>query len=138
MRDSRFIRILLTLFFLLAASYALYEAQGLLYGPSITIQYAATSSPTAFTSIKGRAERISELRLNGNTISVTEGGEFDEPYLLADGSNHLILEARDARGRTTSATLDIVYETLAAAPAPSLAPTVPTSSPATTSPSGSF
>lgn len=108
-RDSRFIRLLLTFFFLLAGGYALYEAQGLLYGPAIILEYAATSSESAFTSIKGRAERISELRLNGNTISVTEDGRFDEPYLLADGSNRILLEARDARGRTTSATLDIVY-----------------------------
>lgn len=131
MRDSRFIRILLTLFFLLAAGYALYEAQGLLYGPSITIHHVSTSSPTAFTSIKGRAERISELRLNGATISVTENGEFDEPYLLADGSNRLILEARDARGRTTSATLDIVYHE----PADARVPAAATSSPATSTPS---
>lgn len=135
-RDSRFIRLLLTLFFLLAGGYALYEAQGLVYGPSIELEHVATSSDTAFTSIKGHAERISELRLNGNTISVTEDGEFDEPYLLADGSNRIILEARDARGRTTSATLDIVYR----APEGSSTPSAPraTSSPATSTPSESL
>ncbi|MBL8158322.1 hypothetical protein JNK62_02210 [bacterium] len=132
-RDSRFIRLLLTLFFLLAGGYALYEAQGLVYGPSIELEHTATSSDTAFTSIKGHVERISELRLNGNTISVTEDGEFDEPYLLADGSNRIILEARDARGRTTSATLDIVYR----APEGSYVPGAShaTSSPATSTPS---
>lgn len=135
-RDSRFIRLLLTLFFLLAGGYALYEAQGLVYGPSIELEHVATSSDTAFTSIRGHAERISELRLNGNTISVTEDGEFDEPYLLADGSNRIILEARDARGRTTSATLDIVYH----APEGSSSLTAPraTSSPATSTPSSTL
>ena len=67
------------------------------------------TSHEAFTSIHGRAERITELRLNGKPISVTENGEFDEPYLLAHGSNRLILEARDARGRKTTKILDIVY-----------------------------
>lgn len=135
-RDSRFIRLLLTLFFLLAAGYALYEAQGLLYGPSITLSENAPSSLTAFTVIKGRAERISELRLNGNIISVTESGEFNEPYLLADGSNRVVLEARDARGRTASKTLDIVYyappheEPDASEPKGQIDPTA-TSSPAT-------
>jgi hypothetical protein len=134
-RDSRFIRLVLTLFFLLAGGYALYEAQGLLYGPSISLEHIATSSESAFTSIKGRAERISELRLNGNTISVTESGEFDEPYLLADGSNRIILEARDARGRTTSATVDIVYhEPEGALPLNAIPPSSATSSPATTTP----
>ena len=58
---------------------------------------------------KARAERITELKLNGKPISVTENGDFEEPYLLAEGSNHLILEARDARGRTTQKMLEIVY-----------------------------
>lgn len=134
-RDSRFIRLILTLFFLLAGGYAIYEAQGLLYGPSISLEHVATSSESAFTSIKGRAERISELRLNGNTISVTESGEFDEPYLLADGSNRIILEARDARGRTTSATVDIVYHEPEDVRAPDAAlPSSTTSSPTTTTP----
>lgn len=137
-RDSRFIRLLLILFFLLAGGYALYEAQGLVYGPVIRLEYAATSSGSAFTSIKGHAERISELRLNGNTISVTEEGAFDEPYLLADGSNRIILEARDARGRTTSATLDIVYHAPEGAQAAAPTSSRATSSPATTTPAGSL
>lgn len=132
-RDSRFIRLLLILFFVLAAGYAAYEAQGLLYGPRIRLENETFASYTSFVSIKGRAERISELRINGKTVSVTENGEFDEPYLLAEGSNHIILEARDARGRTTIETLDIVYiipeqpESL-----PSFPPITATSSPSTT------
>ena len=110
-RDSRFIRLILLIFFLLAAGYAAYEAQGLLYGPEIHLAEASRASPQALTSIRGTAERITELRLNGKTISVTEDGAFDEPYLLAPGSNRIILEARDARGRTTTETLDIVYLT---------------------------
>jgi hypothetical protein len=61
--------------------------------------------------ITGRAERIVELRLNGKPIPVTEEGAFEEPFLLSPGTNHLILilEARDARGRETKRTLDILF-----------------------------
>ncbi len=108
-RDSRFIRIILTLFFILAIAYAIYEAQGILYGPVIDIPSGTVTVHEAFTSIRGHAERISELRLDGKSINVTESGEFDEPYLLAAGSNRILLEARDAHGRTVTKTLDIIY-----------------------------
>ena len=108
-RDSRIIRIVLALFFVILFAYATYEAQGLFFGPMISVPNEALTVDTPYTVIKGRAERITELRLNGKAIPITENGEFEEPYLLAEGSNHLILEARDARGRTTKKTLDITY-----------------------------
>ena len=108
-RDSRFVRILLILFFTLLISYAVYEAQGLLFGPIIDVPDQAITVSDPYTVIRGRAQHITELRLNGKTISVTENGEFEEPYLLAEGSNHLILDARDARGRTARKTIDIIY-----------------------------
>ena len=108
-RDSRIIRITLILFFVLLVGYAIYEAQGIFYGPVIDVPSAAITVSDPYTIIKGRAERITELRLNGTTISVTENGEFEEPYLLAEGSNRLFLDARDARGRTARKTIDIVY-----------------------------
>ncbi len=122
-RDSRFIRIILVLFFFLAIGYALYEARGLLYGPAIHLEEASFTSREQLTTIHGSAERISELRLNGNPINVTEGGEFNESFLLASGSNRLILEARDTRGRTTTKTLDIVYIPSQTAPIPVPTPT---------------
>ena len=108
-RDSRFVRIILVLFFLVVLGYALFEAQGMLYGPVIDVPSQAITVSDPYTIIKGRAERITELRLNGKTIPVTENGEFEEPYLLAEGSNRLFLDARDARGRTARKTIDIVY-----------------------------
>ena len=108
-RDSRFVRIILVLFFLLLLGYALYEAQGILYGPVIDVPSQAITVSDPYTIIKGRAQRITELRLNGKTIPVTENGDFEEPYLLAEGSNRLFLDARDARGRTARKVLDIVY-----------------------------
>ncbi len=108
-RDSRIVRAILFLFFVILIGYALFEAQGILYGPSIELQDKAESPDQQLVHIRGKAERITELRLNGATISVTEGGDFDEPYLLAPGSNRIILEARDARGRSAVQALDYIY-----------------------------
>lgn len=108
-RDSRFVRLILVIFFTLALLYAVYEARGMLYGPAIRLSQEQPVAHEAFTSIKGRAERITELRLNGKTIQVTENGDFNEPFLLAPGVNRVILEANDARGREAKKTVDIVY-----------------------------
>lgn len=109
-RDSKLVRILLATFFALLILYALYEAWGMLYGPSIEVPEGEITVYAPYTLITGRAERITELRLNGKPIPVTASGDFEEPYLLAEGSNHLILEAEDARGRTARETLVIYYE----------------------------
>jgi len=119
-RDSKLIRISLLVFFALLLAYALYEGWGLISGPAIHVPTSSITTHEQYTLIRGRAERITELRLNGTTISVTESGEFQEPYLLAEGSNRLVLEARDARGRIARETLDIIYipEEVPASPSP--------------------
>ncbi len=102
-------RLVLILFFVTLLSYAAYEAQGIFFGPVINIPTTLLTVDESATLIRGQVERITELRLNGKTIPVTENGSFEELYLLAPGSNRLILQARDARGRSTQKTLDIVY-----------------------------
>lgn len=108
-RDSRLVRILLSVFFILLICYALYEARGILSGPAITVPEDAIHVREQSTVIRGQAKRITELRLNGKQIPVTEGGEFEETFLLAPGSNYFYLEARNARGRTAEETLVIIY-----------------------------
>ena len=108
-RDSRIIRIILFVFFVILIGYGIFEAQGILYGPVISVPSGSLTASDQFTVIKGRAERITELRLNGKPVNVTENGEFEEPYLLAPGSNRIILEAKDARGRSATRIMDILY-----------------------------
>lgn len=108
-RESRFVRIALWCFFLLALLYAFYEARGMLRGPAIEVPDTIVLAESEFITIQGQAERISELRMNGERISVTEEGFFAEPYVLARGVNRIVLEARDARGRDTRQVMEIVY-----------------------------
>lgn len=108
-RDSHLLRTILITFFLLLLGYAAYEARGILYGPAIEVPHESIVVTDPYAVIRGNAERITELRLNGKPIPVTEEGAFEEPFLLALGTNYLILEARDARGRTTQETITIIY-----------------------------
>lgn len=109
-RESRLNRFLLGAFFLVVIGYGLIKAESVFFGPVIHVPEEALVVHDSYILITGRAERISELRLNGTPIPVTEAGEFEEPYLLAEGSNRIILEARDGRERTAMEALTIVYE----------------------------
>jgi hypothetical protein len=108
-RDSRLTKIALGIFFVIVLGYAYFEARGILYGPSINVSTEITQSDTAFVSIKGQAERITALSMNGKAIPVTEEGVFDEPYLLAPGLNRITLDATDRYGRSRKKVIQIVY-----------------------------
>ncbi len=111
-RDSRITILALVVFFVLIIIYAYFEASDALFGPKISLADAPTSVSSPFITIKGQAENIAELRLNGTPIPVTEEGVFEEPYLLAEGFNRIVLEAKDQYGRETEQVLSIRYVSL--------------------------
>ncbi len=125
-RDSRITQAVLLLFFVLLVGYGYFEAQGLLFGPSITVTSSITSVHQAFITISGHADRISSLEMNGNPVEVTETGDFSIPYLLAPGYNRIVLDARDKYGRDRTRTLEIVYTDDSATSASSTPVTLPT------------
>ncbi len=108
-RDSRLTYIALGIFFLIIVGYAYFEARGMLYGPRITVTSQVTEVHEPFVTIKGRADRISALTMNGGTVPVTEDGVFEEPYLLAEGYNRIVLDASDKYGRSKRQVIEIVY-----------------------------
>jgi hypothetical protein len=108
-RDSWITRIVLVVFFLLVVGYAYFEAQGILFGPSISVTSSVTTVHDPFVKIEGRADRIASLSMNGKQIAVTESGSFSEPYLLAAGDNRIVLDAKDTYGRTRRKVIEIVY-----------------------------
>ncbi|OGG56755.1 hypothetical protein A3D71_03710 [Candidatus Kaiserbacteria bacterium RIFCSPHIGHO2_02_FULL_55_20] len=108
-RDSRLTYIALAIFFLIVLGYAYYEARGLLFGPTITVNSSIAEVHDPFVTIKGRADRISSISMNGKSIPVTEDGVFEEPYLLSPGYNRIVLDASDKYGRTRRQAIEIVY-----------------------------
>ena len=108
-RDSRIIRIGIVVFFVLAMLYAYYETRGLLYGPEIKVPSSVMEAHEPVIVIRGSAERIAQLEMNGKAVPVTEDGAFNEPYVLSVGYNRIVLEARDKYGRTRERTIEILY-----------------------------
>lgn len=107
--DSKLTRAGLVVFFIVIVLYGLYEAQGLAFGPKIAISAEAVTVRDPYVEVSGRAERIASLSMNGKAVPVTEKGDFNEPYLLAEGGNKITLTAKDAYGRVTERTVEIVY-----------------------------
>ena len=89
--------------------YAAYEARGFIFGPAITIAQTTTETTEPFILVRGHTKRITTLAMNGKTISVTEAGDFEEPYLLAPGYNRIILDATDQYDRSTQEELEVIY-----------------------------
>lgn len=124
-RDSRITRVVLIVFFIVLAGYAYFEARGFLFGPRIEVSSEMIEVTDPYVVIQGQAARISKLSMNGKEITVTESGQFQEPYLLAPGLNRILLDAEDKYGRSRQEVIQIVYT---APPESSLPVTLPASS----------
>ena len=93
--------ILIGLLVLLIVGFSGLKLKDLLSGPQITVNSPSDGATIKkeLVNVKGKAERISQLYLNGKKIFTDEQGNFNEPYLLASGYNLLELIARDQFGR---------------------------------------
>lgn len=108
-RDGRFTRIALSLFFVCILGYAAYEAQAMLLGPVVTTLPQPEVLNKAFVTIRGQADHIASLSMNGKPIAVTEEGAFEEPYVLMPGLNYIVFDAVDKYGRARQKVLEMVY-----------------------------
>jgi len=109
-RNSRITRIVISVFFVLVAIYAYFEARNILFGPKITLDTDRVLNVSEQNIIiSGNTKNISSISLNGRIIAVTEGGLFEEPISLAAGYNYIVLEAEDKFNRRTKKTLEIAY-----------------------------
>jgi hypothetical protein len=108
-RDSRIIRIAIVAFFVTIIVYAFFEAQGMLFGPTISLASETQTVHEQFITIAGTAQRIATLTMQGAAVSVTEDGAFSEPYLLTPGINRIVFKATDKYGHSSTDVLQVVY-----------------------------
>ncbi len=106
--------ILVALIVLLIAGYSCLKFKNYMAGPNITLYSPADGASLSkeLVSIEGKAERISEIYLNGRKIYTDEEGNFNESLLLANGFNLFEIRAEDQFGRETVKKLQVVYEHL--------------------------
>ncbi len=101
--------LLIGLVVLLVVGYSGLKLKDILIGPQIIITSpddgATIKKP--LVSVRGKAERISQLYLNGKKIFTDERGNFNEQYLLANGYNLLEIIANDQFGRQITKKLQL-------------------------------
>ncbi len=92
--------------------YGISKSWGFLNGPEIIIESPADfqKASNSYMEIKGRAEYVSNLYLNGSQIFTDENGNFKESLLLAKGYNIIVIEAQDKFGRTAKEKREIVLK----------------------------
>ena len=101
--------LIVSLVVLLIIGYSGLKLKNFLTGPEITIVSPSDGATIKknLVNVKGRAERISQIYLNGKKIFTDEEGNFNEQYLLASGYNLLEIIARDQFGRQITKKLQL-------------------------------
>lgn len=92
--------------------YAYFQASAFLSGPEIEFISPSTEDVVTEPSItvRGTAERIAFLELNGRPIFINEKGVFEEDLILSPGINIIELKAEDRFGRVIVRYLNIFFK----------------------------
>jgi hypothetical protein len=108
-QESRLIRFSLVFFFVLLIGYGMYAASALLWGPRIALPEGTIIVSEPHALIRGAAENVASLALNGTVVTMTEEGVFEKQVALMPGTNRFVLTAHDKYGRSREEALDILY-----------------------------
>jgi hypothetical protein len=106
------IRISVAIIILLGiTAYTGYEFRNLALGPVIIIEAPenGTEVKTPVTNIRGRAKNITRISMNDRDISVDAQGEFEEKFVLSQGSNVIKHAGQDRFGRQKDVFIEVLY-----------------------------
>jgi uncharacterized protein YfaP (DUF2135 family) len=97
---------------LLVVGYSILKVKDITLGPEISLNSPTDgeSLKTDLVMVEGKAERISQIFINGRKIFTDEEGNFNEPYLLASGYNLLEIMAQDKFGRKIEKKVQLTFK----------------------------
>jgi hypothetical protein len=83
-------------------AYVLFQARHLITGPIISLaEDVPASTATSSIVVRGTAENIVAITLNGRSIYTTDTGYFEEVVILPRGYTIVTIEAVDRYGTVT-------------------------------------
>ncbi len=92
--------------------YALFQARHVLLGPQISLSEEIPAMvATSSIIVRGMAENIISIRLNGRPIFTTDEGVFEEVVILPPGYTIVTIEAEDRYGSVTRLERGVVRTT---------------------------
>ena len=91
--------------------YIYYRSKSFVQGPTISIESPVNGSSVteALTEIKGQAQNVSSITVNGKKIFIDEKGIISEKLLLSQGYNIISVKAEDRFNRQVERTLEVIY-----------------------------
>jgi hypothetical protein len=94
----------------LIVAYAIWRSLNYARGPAIVILEPenGSSAPGSTMTIKGHADRVNNLIMNGDQVSIDEQGNFVQSIIIFPGTNKITFTASDQFGRSTEKELDIL------------------------------
>ena len=92
--------------------YAYYQTQDYIKGPllELTAPINGSTHQNDVVIIKGNAQNISYISLNGRQIFTDQSGNFSETILLAEGYNLVKVSVQDKYKREVQKILELVYQ----------------------------
>ncbi len=90
--------------------YISYQARFLLQGPVVTLEALESVQTRTAVTVKGNAQNIVAITLNGRPIFTDESGNFKEALILENGYTIMTLRAEDRFGRETVVQQPFVYQ----------------------------
>ncbi len=110
-KDFQVKNALTLLFILIIAGYSLFEARGIISGPSLEVHEPKNGSgfKQSLMTVSGTAKKIVFLSINDHPTSTDEKGGFEERVLLAPGYNTLKVKVEDRLGREKIKIYELVY-----------------------------
>lgn len=91
--------------------YAHFQARFFIAGPQIELESPQdVHQQEQMVEVRGHAQNIVELTLNGRPIHTNEGGYFEEELVVPEGYTIMTLRAKDRYGRVETLSRPLVYE----------------------------
>lgn len=94
---------------ILIVAYGLFQARTLIRGPILVVTHPTPGETVEgqLYTVKGNAQNISRVSINGKPIMTNLKGDFDETMVTPDGFGILLIEAENRLGRYTSERIEI-------------------------------
>jgi len=109
LRDALYYAVIASII-LVFIGYAVFQARFLLTGPTVTfVDPPGTIQTQRQITLKGTAQNIVYISLNGRQIYTDKTGYFKEDLILENGYTIATVSVRDRYGRTRSYTQNFVY-----------------------------
>lgn len=99
---------------LIIVAYTIFNTRLIIRGPEIELYdvYDGQIIEEDLIEIKGKAENISYISLNGRQIYIDENLEFKETLLLTNNINNIEIYARDRFGKETTKKIKLIGKNL--------------------------